>query len=241
MSKEYYVGDYFSGVLLETFHDLTKGRRRVKPIGTFPADIRVEFPILLRKGVPLGTQYRADVKVCQKTKKATGKPFGPIYLSADTKTITLENIYSPIQQISANPKANHLEDYVEQPESIKENPLEHLRAAAYDVAVDEIETSKTTAKTRARNKKIRAYAIERSKGICEACDDPAPFTTRNGNPYLEVHHMKPVSEGGPDHPINVAAICPNCHRRTEKSQDSVSFNAELMDRIVEKEESMGDF
>ncbi|MCD9544043.1 hypothetical protein GLP24_04155 [Photobacterium carnosum] len=41
----------------------------------------------------------------------------------------------------------------------------------------------------------------------------APFTKKsNGEPYLEVHHIKPLSQGGEDSLENVKAICPNCHR-----------------------------
>ena len=100
-----------------------------------------------------------------------------------------------------------------------------------------VKTYSTTVTVRARDSAIRSYAIERSLGICESCDTPAPFTTRNGLPYLEVHHIIPLSEGGPDHPQNVAAVCPNCHRRTEKSQDSKEFNNKIMIKILKKEKS----
>ena len=40
----------------------------------FPIDIRVEFPKKLREQVPLGSRFRADVKICQRTNKETGKP-----------------------------------------------------------------------------------------------------------------------------------------------------------------------
>ncbi|MBT7455033.1 MAG: HNH endonuclease [Gemmatimonadetes bacterium] len=39
-----------------------------------------------------------------------------------------------------------------------------------------------------------------------------PFRTDDGRPYLEVHHILPLSEGGEDGMLNVAALCPNCHR-----------------------------
>ena len=54
------------------------------------------------------------------------------------------------------------------------------------------------------------------------CNEPAPFTSMNGNPYLECHHIQQVSKGGPDHPLNVIALCPNCHKRTEHSSDKKS-------------------
>lgn len=30
---------------------------------------------------------------------------------------------------------------------------------------------------------------------------------------LDMHHLDPVSNGGPDDPNNLIALCPNCHRR----------------------------
>ena len=52
----------------------------------------------------------------------------------------------------------------------------------------------------------------RSKGICDLCGKPAPFNDRNGNPYLESHHIVWLSKGGKDEIDNVVALCPNCHR-----------------------------
>ncbi len=57
-------------------------------------------------------------------------------------------------------------------------------------------------------------ALDRANGICEKCKEKAPFIRKKDNtPYLEVHHMVPLSEGGPDTLDNVIAICPNCHRK----------------------------
>ncbi|WP_240000620.1 HNH endonuclease [Photobacterium kishitanii] len=65
-----------------------------------------------------------------------------------------------------------------------------------------------------RNPDIVAEALYRAKGNCEACHQPAPFMKKsNGEPYLEVHHIKPLSQGGQDSLDNVQAICPNCHRK----------------------------
>jgi len=30
---------------------------------------------------------------------------------------------------------------------------------------------------------------------------------------LDMHHLVPVADGGPDDPDNLLALCPNCHRR----------------------------
>lgn len=77
-----------------------------------------------------------------------------------------------------------------------------------------------------RSEALKLYVIKRSKGICEGCSIQAPFSTRNG-PYLECHHVHRVSDGGPDHPTNVVALCPNCHRRAHYSVDAAIFNEAL--------------
>jgi hypothetical protein len=39
-------------------------------------------------------------------------------------------------------------------------------------------------------------------GSCEACADRAPFSTDDGWPFLEVHHVKMLSNGGSDRITN---------------------------------------
>lgn len=64
-----------------------------------------------------------------------------------------------------------------------------------------------------RNPDVIVEVLERAKGICERCSKPAPFIrTSDGTPYLEVHHIVPLSEGGEDTIENAIAVCPNCHR-----------------------------
>lgn len=64
-----------------------------------------------------------------------------------------------------------------------------------------------------RNFDVIIEVLERANGNCEACFKPAPFIrARNDEPYLEVHHLIPLAEGGEDTINNAVAICPNCHR-----------------------------
>ncbi|MFN0199807.1 MAG: HNH endonuclease [Planctomycetaceae bacterium] len=64
-----------------------------------------------------------------------------------------------------------------------------------------------------RNPDVVAYVLDRAKGICEQCRNPAPFLKRKDKkPYLEVHHRTPLADGGEDTIKNAVALCPNCHR-----------------------------
>lgn len=66
-----------------------------------------------------------------------------------------------------------------------------------------------------RNPDVVAEVLFRANGYCENCRNPAPFTRRtDGSPYLEVHHIKSLAEGGEDTIKNATALCPNCHRKT---------------------------
>lgn len=67
-------------------------------------------------------------------------------------------------------------------------------------------------KVYARSPAVVAYILQESKGSCEACFQSAPFISDAGKPFLEVHHIVPLSDGGPDIPENCVALCPNCHR-----------------------------
>jgi len=81
-----------------------------------------------------------------------------------------------------------------------------------------------------RDPEVIAWVIMRAAGRCEACMNPAPFTRADGLPFLEVHHLRPLAEGGPDVIENAIAACPNCHRRLHHGSDRVSFRRSILRR-----------
>ena len=64
-----------------------------------------------------------------------------------------------------------------------------------------------------RNSKVAAYTKIRAAGICQLCGQPAPFKDKDGEPFLENHHLVWLSRGGTDTIDNTVALCPNCHRK----------------------------
>jgi 5-methylcytosine-specific restriction protein A len=64
-----------------------------------------------------------------------------------------------------------------------------------------------------RDPNVVSYTLKRANGVCELCEQPAPFNKRNGEPYLEVHHVVQLAHGGEDTISNAVALCPNCHRK----------------------------
>ena len=63
-----------------------------------------------------------------------------------------------------------------------------------------------------RDPKVKAWILKEAVGKCECCDSDAPFTTAEGEPFLEVHHLRRLADGGSDTVENAVALCPNCHR-----------------------------
>ena len=88
----------------------------------------------------------------------------------------------------------------------------------------------TTLKTYIRNPFVSKYVKERANGICDLCESSAPFLDKNKKPYLESHHVKPLSEGGDDTIYNCCALCPSCHRRVHilnLPEDNSKLNEKL--------------
>ena len=88
-----------------------------------------------------------------------------------------------------------------------------------------------------RDAAVCAWIIENSKGLCECCKKPAPFTKNNGLPGLEVHHVRQLSKGGSDTPQNAVAVCPNCHRELHLGVDSRNLTRRLyrtINRLIEE-------
>jgi hypothetical protein len=82
-----------------------------------------------------------------------------------------------------------------------------------------------------RDTSVVAFVEDRARGICELCCEPAPFNRPDGSPFLEVHHIVPLSEGGPDTVDNAAALCPNCHRACHYSSEVSKHRETLLHNL----------
>lgn len=95
----------------------------------------------------------------------------------------------------------------------------------------------TVAVYRQRSGLVRRYALLRAAGRCEACGGVPPFVDDAGNGFLEVHHIYRLADEGDDAPENVAALCPNCHRRAHYSADRLAFQARLVAAVQAVEQA----
>ena len=78
-----------------------------------------------------------------------------------------------------------------------------------------------------RDPKVVAWILKNSNGICESCNEPAPFTKHDGDFYLEVHHLRRLADGGSDTVTNTVAVCPNCHRALHFSNNREAIKTNL--------------
>lgn len=87
------------------------------------------------------------------------------------------------------------------------------KGVKYKPAGNHSPSKKTTQTTSVvRDPEVKAYVLLKAKGECECCHKPAPFVQADGLPFLEVHHLNYLANGGSDTVENAAALCPNCHR-----------------------------
>ncbi len=81
------------------------------------------------------------------------------------------------------------------------------------------EKSTTSGAAYQRDPQVVAWVLDQANGICGLCGRPAPFTDTSGKPFLEVHHIVWLSNGGEDTVENAVALCPNCHRWAHHGED----------------------
>ena len=83
------------------------------------------------------------------------------------------------------------------------------------VTVDETNKGKSTSadgseKTPPPSQKLKnTLFFDRAAQHCEWCGDPYD--------HLEVHHIVPRSESGPNEPENLIVLCPNCHEKADRN------------------------
>jgi 5-methylcytosine-specific restriction protein A len=158
----------------------------------------------------------------EKLNDRNGELRDAIVFRLDVKNI--EEITSSINSVEA-PKAV----YITKPS--KGKSLQQLREIALSSTPTHASTQEKIQSIQNRSTAIKLYAQKRANGICEGCNEIAPFETKSG-PYLEVHHLTRLADGGADLPQNVIALCPTCHRKAHYSLDCLEFNNQLINKVA---------
>jgi 5-methylcytosine-specific restriction endonuclease McrA len=102
---------------------------------------------------------------------------------------------------------------------------------------EDVSSSTTTTSRYKRSSAVREYALARADGTCELCGEDAPFLNKTGDPYLEVHHVNELSDGGADDPSIVGAVCPSCHKEIHYGKHGDELNEKLRERL---QDGLGD-
>lgn len=103
--------------------------------------------------------------------------------------------------------------------------IRHRLSAGTPRGIESPQRISTTKQSFVRDPLVKAWVLENAKGVCECCSQPAPFLLEDGTPFLEVHHVVPLAENGPDTITNAVALCPNCHRRHHLAVDRKHFES----------------
>ena len=189
----------------------------------------------LREG-PLSTRTKASVEYRMQNISAVLQelclPWIKGYLPAKNLGTGVKD---RIRSVLANLGAYSMEDYAPSADpAILEDKVRKLRKhglTGIPRGEQKPQPSTTTSTTYARDPLVKAWVLENAKGNCEGCDAPAPFQTRYGEPFLEVHHVRTLADGGSDTTYNAIALCPNCHRRCHASNDQKHFTENLFSRV----------
>ena len=88
----------------------------------------------------------------------------------------------------------------------------------------------STSTAYSRDPDVVAWILDVADGKCECCESCAPFLRYDGSPFLEVHHLRRLADGGADRVENAVAVCPNCHRALHYSRGK----GELLDAVYKR-------
>jgi 5-methylcytosine-specific restriction protein A len=83
-----------------------------------------------------------------------------------------------------------------------------------------------------RDATVKAWVLQQANGKCESCGQPAPFNGADGQPFLEVHHVRQLADNGTDTVTNAVALCPNCHREMHYGENSRALVLRLYERVT---------
>jgi len=81
-----------------------------------------------------------------------------------------------------------------------------------------------------RDPAVKAHVLLESAFRCELCNSKS-FLNDNGDPFLEIHHVKRLADGGSDTPGNAVALCPNCHRACHYAKNRKKLISKLYKTI----------
>ncbi len=91
-----------------------------------------------------------------------------------------------------------------------------------------------------RSPAARKAVMQRSEGRCEnpECLGHPDERAVNGDPMLEVDHVRDLAQGGKDVPVNMIALCPNCHALKTRGENRNDLRKVLVLAARDKHQSL---
>ncbi len=106
---------------------------------------------------------------------------------------------------------------------------ERLDLKNIDISKESLDKKEYLVETYARSAKWAAKAKEVYGNHCLIDECKNSFLTPNNTPYVEVHHIIPLYQGGEDGIWNLSVLCAHHHRMAHFAQKSI---ADKMQRIL---------
>lgn len=176
-----------------------------------------KLPVYLFESSNKVYTYRGEVMLSEKRYQAT-KP--------DKDGLMRKVWIFPLTLVSDGsvPEEYIAEYEKEKKKQVKKLSISQLQSQAVKSSSITSSYRQATSKQYIRNQSIARYTKLKANGICELCEKPAPFFDKDGEPYLESHHVIWLERGGADSIDNTVALCPNCHKKMHVVEDKSDFN-----------------
>jgi 5-methylcytosine-specific restriction endonuclease McrA len=81
-----------------------------------------------------------------------------------------------------------------------------------------------------RDPAVVAWVLREASGHCEACGVPG-YETDDGTRFLEVHHVLPLEDDGPDVVENAIGVCAICHGKLHRWKSREKLRRRLLKEI----------
>jgi hypothetical protein len=126
-------------------------------------------------------------------------------------TALRNNDYTEFVEVAPEDHAQVISNYREIDAADLRNRIEEISLRASEV--ENGERVRNTSLVSLLKSYYMARFMENDLLKCECCGEET-FITNAGEPYVEFHHLIPFNiANGPDHYLNLFALCPNCHRK----------------------------
>ncbi|HIF9162850.1 TPA: HNH endonuclease [Photobacterium damselae] len=83
-----------------------------------------------------------------------------------------------------------------------------------------------------RDVSVAAYVKNCANSQCELCKSTPFLKSSTNKPYLEVHHVKKLADGGSDTVTNAVALCPNCHKEIHFGINASKLIEQLYSQVL---------